>query len=188
MTNSYEPVSTYNKRPFCSDHFELCNFKRVGRKQQILSTTLGRHRYRFLKSSVLALSLENQKDVNAMSLGYVSGLRNNYLHEIKMFIQRCKTVILVYNGSAFKFPTQFLRRNWRGTSTVTYPCIWTIISVGVILCDKRMLLENGLPYTLKSPNKQLMHTFLHFAVSLQSRFYQFRTCFLSLMCTFILLV
>jgi hypothetical protein len=113
-----------------------------------------------------------------MSLGYVSGLRNNSLHEIKMFTQRCKTVIL-YNGSAFKFPTQFLRRitNWRGTSTVTYHCIWTIISVGVILCDKRMLLEKGLPYTLKSPNKQLMHTFLHFAVSLQRRFYQFRTVF-----------
>jgi hypothetical protein len=33
-----------------------------------------------------------------MSLGYVSGLRNNSLHEIKMFIQRCKTVIL-YNGN-----------------------------------------------------------------------------------------
>jgi hypothetical protein len=108
-----------------------------------------------------------------MSLGYVSGLRNNSLHEIKMFIQRCRTVIL-YNGSAFKFPTQFLRRNWKGTSTVTY---WTIISVGVILCDKRMLMEKGLPYTLKSPNKQLMHTFLHFAVGLQSRFYQFRTVF-----------
>ena len=41
MTNSYEPVSTFNKGPFCLDHFELCNFKRVGRKQQILSTTLG---------------------------------------------------------------------------------------------------------------------------------------------------
>jgi hypothetical protein len=57
-----------------------------------------------------------------MSLGYVSGLRNNSLHAIKMFIQRCKTVIL-YNGSAFKFPTQSLRRNSRGTSTVTYHCI-----------------------------------------------------------------
>ena len=45
-----------------------------------------------------------------MSLGYISGLRNNSLHEIKMFIQRCETVIL-YNGLAFKFPTQFLRRN-----------------------------------------------------------------------------
>ena len=33
-----------------------------------------------------------------MSLSYVSGLRNNSLHEFKMFIQRCKTVIL-YNGS-----------------------------------------------------------------------------------------
>jgi hypothetical protein len=62
---------------------------------------------------------------------------------------------------------------------LTYHCIYllllSIISVGVILCDKRMLLEKGLPYTLKSPNKQLMHTFLHFVVSLQSRFYQFRT-------------
>ena len=44
-------------------------------------------------------------------------------------------------------------------------------TVGVILCDKRILLERGLPYTLRSPNKQLMHTFLHFVVSLQSRFY-----------------
>ena len=84
-------------------------------------------------------------------------------------------MVILYNGSAFKFPTQFLRRNSRGTSTVTYHCIWTIVSVCVILCDQRMLLEKGFPYTLKSPNKQLMHTFLHFVVSLQSRFYQFRT-------------
>ena len=60
---------------------------------------------------------------------------------------------------------------WDVIQEVTYHCIWTIISVGVILCDKRILLERGLPYTLKSPNKQLMHTFLHFVVSLQSRFY-----------------
>jgi hypothetical protein len=35
------------------------------------------------------------------------------------------------------------------------------------------LLERGLrpSYALKSPNKQLMHTFLHFVVRLQSRFY-----------------
>ena len=45
-----------------------------------------------------------------------------------------------------------------------------IISVSVILCDKPVLLERGLPYTLKSPNKQLTHTFLHFVISLQSRF------------------
>jgi hypothetical protein len=32
-------------------------------------------------------------------------------------------------------------------------------------------LEKELPYTLKSPNKQLMHTFFHFVVSSQSRFY-----------------
>jgi hypothetical protein len=60
---------------------------------------------------------------------------------------------------------------WDVIQEVTYHCIWTIISVGVILCHKRILLERGLPYTLKSPNKQLMHTFLHFVVSLQSRFY-----------------
>jgi hypothetical protein len=54
---------------------------------------------------------------------------------------------------------------------ITYHCIWTITSVGVILCDKRVLLERGLLYTSQSSNKQLMHTFLHFAVSLQSIFY-----------------
>jgi hypothetical protein len=54
---------------------------------------------------------------------------------------------------------------------VTYHCIWTIISVAVILCDYRILLERGIPYTLKSANKQLMHTFRHFVVSLPSRFY-----------------
>ena len=39
--------------------------------------------------------------------------------------------------------------------------------------DKRILLGKGLPYTLKSPNKQLMDTFLYFVVSLQIRFYTF---------------
>jgi hypothetical protein len=68
-----------------------------------------------------------------------------------------------------KFPTRFPRRNSRDN----YHCIWTIASVGVIyiLCDKRILLEGGLLYTSKSSNKQLMHTFLHFVVSLQSIFY-----------------
>jgi hypothetical protein len=43
--------------PF-NNYFELCNFKRVGRKQHnYLSTTLVRYRYRFVKSSVLAVSL-----------------------------------------------------------------------------------------------------------------------------------
>ena len=35
MTNPCEPVSTFNKRPFCSNHFELCNLTRAGRKQHI---------------------------------------------------------------------------------------------------------------------------------------------------------
>jgi hypothetical protein len=70
-------------------------------------------------------------------------------------------------GQHFHFQHSF----WDVIHEVTYHCIWTIISVGVILCDKRILLERGLPYTLKSPIKQVMHTFLHFIVSLQSRFY-----------------
>ena len=47
----------------------------------------------------------------------------------------------------------------------------TITLIGVILCDKRILLERELPYTLKSANKQLTHAFLHFVASLQRRFY-----------------
>ena len=34
MTISCEPVSTFDKRPFCLDNFELCNFKQVEGKQQ----------------------------------------------------------------------------------------------------------------------------------------------------------
>jgi hypothetical protein len=70
-------------------------------------------------------------------------------------------------GQHFHFQHSF----WDVIQKVTYHCIWTIISVGYILCDKRIILERGLPYTLKSPNKQLMHTFHHFVVSLQSIFY-----------------
>ena len=60
----------------------------------------------------------------------------------KCFIQRCKTVIL-WNGSAFPFPTQFLRCNSRGN--LSFHLNYYISSVGVILCDKRILLERGLP-------------------------------------------
>ena len=38
------------------------------------------------------------------------------------------------------------------------------------MCDKQMLLQIGLPHTLKSSNKQLMHEFPHFVVRLKSRF------------------
>jgi hypothetical protein len=57
IANCYEPVYTLNKRPFCIENFELRNFKRVGRKQHILSTTLGMYQYRFVKFSVLAATL-----------------------------------------------------------------------------------------------------------------------------------
>ena len=44
MTNLCEPVSTFNKRLFCFNHFESCNLMRAGHKQHILSTALRRHR------------------------------------------------------------------------------------------------------------------------------------------------
>jgi magnesium-transporting ATPase (P-type) len=69
--------------------------------------------------------------------------------------------------------SNFQHSFWDVVQEVTYHCIWTMISVGVILRDKRILSRRGLPYTLKSPNKQLMHTFLYFVVSLQSIFYTF---------------
>ena len=40
MAKSFEPGSTFNKRPLRSDHFKLCKCKCVGRKQHILSETL----------------------------------------------------------------------------------------------------------------------------------------------------
>ena len=90
----------------------------------------------------------------------------------KCFIPRCKTVILC-NGSAFKFPTQFLRRNSRGNLSLhlNYYISWchSARKKGFhIYVGKRASI-----YTLKSPNKQLMDTFLYFVVSLQSRFYTF---------------
>ena len=60
---------------------------------------------------------------------------------------------------------------WGVIQEVTNHCMWTITLVGVILCDKRILLERQLPYTLKSANKQLTHALLHFVASLQRRFY-----------------
>jgi hypothetical protein len=76
----------FNKRPFCSNRFELCNLMRVGRKQHILSTTfnLRRYRRRFLKSSVLQISLQNQKDDNAKSFVYVTGLKNISFNAIEV--------------------------------------------------------------------------------------------------------
>ena len=60
---------------------------------------------------------------------------------------------------------------WGVIQEVTNHGMWTITLVGVILCNKRILLERELPYTLKSANKQLTHAFLHFVASLQRWFY-----------------
>ena len=85
MANSCEPVSTFNERPFCLNHFELRNLMRVGRKQHILSTTSRRHRKRCLKSVFLAISLQNHKDVNPKYFRHVTGLKNNSFNAIKVF-------------------------------------------------------------------------------------------------------
>jgi hypothetical protein len=82
----------------------------------------------------------------------------------KCFIQQCKTVMLC-NGSAFKFPTQILRRNSRCNLSLhlNYYISWCY--------SVRLANIIGLPFALKSSNKQLMHTFLHLVISLQNRFY-----------------
>ena len=54
---------------------------------------------------------------------------------------------------------------------ITFSFSTSYITISVILCKKQIILERGFPYTLKSPNKQLMHTFLHFVICLQNRFY-----------------
>ena len=59
----------------------------------------------------------------------------------KCFIQRCKTVILC-NGSAFKFPTQFIRRN----SSDNLSAFELLHQLVIMLCDKQILLERGFLY------------------------------------------
>ena len=49
--------------------------------------------------------------------------------------------------------------------------------VGVIQYNKRTSFERGLLYTFRSSNKQLNHRFLHFVVSLQSKFYSLAPTF-----------
>ena len=85
MANSCEPVSTFNKRPFCLNHFELCNLMRVERKQHILSTTSRRHRKLCPKFLFLAVSLQNHKDVKPKYFRHVTGLKNNSFNAIKVF-------------------------------------------------------------------------------------------------------
>ena len=83
----------------------------------------------------------------------------------KCFIQRCKTVIF-YNGLAFKFPTQFLRRNSRGNLSLD-------LNYYISLCYS-VRLANIIDFHIRwnhQINSSCMHAFLHFVVSLQSRFY-----------------
>jgi hypothetical protein len=80
-------ILPFNERPvlICSNHFELCNLMRVGHKQHIfhvsLAPTILSSGSIFIKSQARTL----MSSLWAMSLGYVSGLRNNSLPAIKMF-------------------------------------------------------------------------------------------------------
>ena len=61
MTNRLcEPVSTFNKRPFCSNYFELCNLVRAGRKQ---------HVYNFEKAHITLSKILNSSNVSTKSKG-----------------------------------------------------------------------------------------------------------------------
>ena len=91
----------------------------------------------------------------------------------KCSIQRCKTPILC-NGSVFKFPTKVLRRNSRGNLLTAFKLSH---SVGVILHNKRTSFERGLLYRFRSLCEQLYRRFLHFIVSLQSKFYSLAPTF-----------
>ena len=91
----------------------------------------------------------------------------NCLHATKMYHTMVQNCNLMSRGKHLNFQHSF----WSVIQEVTNHCMWTITLVGVILCDKRILLERELPYTLKSANKQLTHAFLHFVASLQRRFY-----------------
>jgi hypothetical protein len=106
----------FNKRPVLleSNHFELCYIMRVGRKQHISCLQLWEGTYKAFWNHQFWLYLNKitrtlMLSLLAMSLGWeiIPYMRPKY------FIRRCKTVMLC-NGSAFKFPTQFLRRNSRG--------------------------------------------------------------------------
>ena len=72
MTNPCESVSTFNKRPFCSNHFRLCNLMRAGRKQHILSTTLRRHKIMLSKILISSIiSTKSKGRYNTKSFSYV---------------------------------------------------------------------------------------------------------------------
>ena len=103
----------------------------------------------------------------------------------KCIIQRCITVILCQEVSSH---VNFQHSFWGVIQEEINHCTWTITLVGVILCDKRILLERELPYTFKSANKQLTHAFLHFVASLQRRFYTLAPISVLYMWTFTLLV
>ena len=74
---------------FCPNHFELCDFVRIRRKQHILSTD-----YNFLKSQITVSKilsssdlLKNHKDVIGKSFGYMTGLYNDSFNEINVLKQ-----------------------------------------------------------------------------------------------------
>ena len=92
----------------------------------------------------------------------------------KCIIQPCKTLILC-NGSVFKVPTQFLRRNSRGNLSLhlNYHISW---SYSVQYISEHHLKE-GFYIRLDHQINSIIFRFLHFVVSLQSKFYSLAPTF-----------
>ena len=82
-------MSSLGRRLSLGRHFKITDLGITDfillESQHILSTTLRRHRFRFLKSSFLALSIYNHEDVNPKSFGYDSGMKNYTFNAIKEF-------------------------------------------------------------------------------------------------------
>ena len=77
MTDPCEPVSTFNKRPFCSNHFELCNLICVLDVNNIILSCLQEEKAQITLSKILISS--------NISLGCVTGLKNSSFNAIKVF-------------------------------------------------------------------------------------------------------
>ena len=82
MTNSCEPVSTFN------NYFELCNFKSVRRKQHnYFDYNIGKVKISLSKIiSSGSISIKSQGSTLMSSLwAYVSRLKNSSINAIKVF-------------------------------------------------------------------------------------------------------
>ena len=90
--------------------------------------------------------------------------------------------ILIFSRSARRISFEischysWFQKKFVGQNANTWICT---LPINALVTALRVLLERGLPYTLKSPNEKLMHTLVHFVISLQSRFYSWASISMS---------